>query len=146
MQIIINRGINNALSKVIVFKNSTEVASCAYKEDCIDLDVTQNDLIEIKLRLLDSSSLTISSFTYQAGFEGVYVGGSKVYRICELIAYSILPYLCMLFLVLRSSVTSEAYEWFCASFVVVTALTLVGLKVGMLFPALRKKMYRLHYL
>ncbi len=146
MKIIINRGFDKLLTKIIVFKNEREVNACHFQNDYCALDAIEGDRIVVKLKFPDTSTVTIASFIYHRGNDIYYVYPTTLCKIWELLTYAVLPYTGLLLLALRAAINSEAYSWFCAAIIALTALSLVCLKTCVLLPSMRKRLLRLEIL
>ena len=142
MKIIANRGFDKLLTRIIVLRNAEETTVGYFKNDCCELDAKDGDHIVVKLRYLDTSAVTIASFVYHTGNDVYYVCPTRMCRIWELLNYCILPYTCLLLLALEVAVECEAYAWFCVAMTVLMLVSLLGLKISMLIPSMRKRLMR----
>lgn len=73
MKIIVNRGFENMLARVVVFKNARPIIVCPIQKDFCEMDAKEGDRIEIKLKALGMISQTLASFTYQEGKDTIYI-------------------------------------------------------------------------
>ena len=146
MKIIVNRGIGKTLTRILVFKNSESIMDCPIKKDYCEFDAKEGDQIVIKLKSLDTFTLTIASFVYHEGKDTFYVGPTMVCKSWELANYRIFPYFCLLFLTFRVAIESDTYERFCASMIVLTALSLMCLQFCILIPFMQKRLFKLEWL
>lgn len=143
MKIIINRSFINIFARIIVYRNQQKMNSISIRGDGCELHVREGDQVEVRLKSLCLWSSTIASFVYHEGNDSYYVSPTMVCKIWELASFKILPYFSLLFLVLRASIVSETYEWFCTYMVVLTALSLMGLQICMQIPYMRKELFSL---
>lgn len=144
MKIIVNRGFENMLARVVVFKNARPIIVCPIQKDFCEMDAKEGDHIEIKLKALGMISL--ASFTYQEGKDTIYIHPTLLCKRWEVASYRVLPYFSLLFVVLQAVIKSVAYGWFCAGILVLTALSLIGLEVCKSIPSMRSRLFTLAYL
>ena len=144
MKIIVNRGFENMLARVVVFKNARPIIVCPIQKDFCEMDAKEGDRIEIKLKALGMQ--TLASFTYQEGKDTVYIWPTLLCKRWEVASYRVLPYFSLLFVVLQAVIKSVAYGWFCAGLLVLTALSLMCLEVCKSIPSMRSRLFTLAYL
>jgi hypothetical protein len=144
MKIIVNRGFENMLARVVVFKNARPIIVCPIQKDFCEMDAKEGDRIEIKLKALGMQ--TLASFTYQEGKDTVYIWPTLLCKRWEVASYRVLPYFSLLFVVLQAVIKSVAYGWFCAGILVLTALSLMCLEVCKSIPSMRSRLFTLAYL
>ena len=90
MKIIVNRGFENMLARVVVFKNARPIIVCPIQKDFCEMDAKEGDRIEIKLKALGMQ--TLASFTYQEGKDTVYIWPTLLCKRWEVASYRVLPY------------------------------------------------------
>ena len=146
MKIIVNRGFDNMLTSIVVFKNGQPAIACPIQKDFCEIDAKEGDRIEIKLKALGMISQRLAAFTYQEGKDTVYIRPTMLCRRWEIANYRVLPYFSLLFVVLQAVIKSVAYGWFCAGILVLTALSLMGLEVCKSIPSMRSRLFTLAYL
>lgn len=146
MKIIINRGFEKILTKIVVFKNGQEIIVCPAKKDYCELDAKEGDQIVIKLNSINTFVLTVASFTYHEGNDVFYISPTKAYKIWELLNFKIFPYLSLLFLAFTVVIESDMYKWFCIGMIVLTALSFICLQTCMMTSFMEKKWFKLNYL
>lgn len=146
MKFIVNRGFNNTFSRIVVFKNAQRIMVCPMRKDYCEFDAKEGDNIVIKLKYLDTYTMTIASFAYHEGKEIFYAHPTKMCKLWELANFKILPYLSLLFLVLQTTIKSDAYDWFCAGIIVLTALSLLCFQYSMLISYMRKRLFKVDIL
>lgn len=144
MKIIVNRGFENMLARVVVFKNARPIIVCPIQKDFCEMDAKEGDHIEIKLKALGMISL--ASFTYQEGKDTIYIHPTLLCKRWEMANYRVLPYLSLLLLVLQSVTTSAACKWLCAGFLVLTALSWLSFQGCKSNPSMRSRLFTLAYL
>lgn len=144
MKIIVNRGFENMLARVVVFKNARPIIVCPIQKDFCEMDAKEGDHIEIKLKALGMISL--ASFTYQEDKDTIYIQPTLLCKRWEVASYRVLPYFSLFFVVLQAVIKSVAYGWFCAGILVLTALSLMGLEVCKSIPSMRSRLFTLAYL
>jgi hypothetical protein len=143
MKIIVNRGIDKILTKIVVLKNAQEIVVCPIKQDYCVLEVNEGDQIVIKLRFLDNSTLTVASFAYQEGKDIFYISPTLISRRIELAIFKILPCFCALFYVAKTALKSNTVEWIFTGSIVLTVFALLLHQICMLIPFIRKKLFTL---
>ena len=146
MKIIVNRGFENMLASVVVFKNARPIIICPIQKDFCEMDAKEGDRIEIKLKALGMISQTLASFTYQEDKDTVYIRPTMLCKRWEMANYRVLPYLSLLLLVLQSVTTSAACKWLCTGVLVLTALSLLSFQGCKSNPSMRSSMFTLAYL
>jgi len=146
MKIIVNRGFENMLTSIVVFKNGQPAIACSVQKDFCEIDAKEGDRIEVKLIALGMISQRLAAFTYQEGKDTVYIRPTMLCRRWEIANYRVLPYFSLLFVVLQAVIKSVAYGWFCAGILVLTALSLMGLEVCKSIPSMRSRLFTLAYL
>ena len=146
MKIIVNRGFENMLARVVVFKNARPIIVCPIQKDFCEMDAKEGDRIEIKLKALGMISQTLASFTYQEDKDTIYIQPTLLCKRWEMANYRVLPYLSLLFLVLQSVTTSAACKWLCTGVLVLTALSLLSFQGCKSNPSMRSSMFTLAYL
>lgn len=143
MHIIINRGFENQLTRIIVFKNQEIATSLSFKKDHYNIDANEGDQFSIQLRVLGLHDISIADFSYQPGLDIHYITESWRYKVWEFANYKMLPYLCLLLLGFRSVVESEQYDWICACAIVLTTLSLISFQLCLRCPITRKGFFSL---
>lgn len=146
MKTIINRGFDKTFTEITMFRNGQHVIDCPLNGDCCECDAEEGDQITIKFRFLDTSTLTIASFSYHNDNDIIYVSPTMMYRRWELVCFKILPYFSILFLVLKPAIKSDKYEWFCTSMIILTALLLICFQLSTFVPSIRNKFFKLESL
>ena len=146
MKIIVNRGFENMLTSIVVFKNGQPAIACSVQKDFCEIDAKEGDRIEVKLIALGMISQRLAAFTYQEGKDTVYIRPTMLCRRWEIANYRVLHYFSLLFDVLQAVIKSVAYGWFCAGILVLTALSLMGLEVCKSIPSMRSRLFTLAYL
>ena len=137
MKIIVNRGFENMLASIVVFKNGQPAIACSVQKDFCEMDAKEGDRIEVKLIAHGMISQRLAAFTYQEGKDTVYIRPTMLCKRWERANYQVLPYLCLLLLVLQSVTTSAACEWLCAGLLVLTALSLMSFLACKSNPSMR---------
>ena len=92
MKIIVNRGFENMLARVVVFKNARPIIVCPIQKDFCEMDAKEGDRIEIKLNALGMISQTLASFTYQEDKDTIYIQPTLLCKRWEVASYRVLPY------------------------------------------------------
>ena len=64
MKLIVNKGLNNALSKISIIKNSKEEIVYPPGKDYCELNLEDHDKIVVSLKLMDSFKIKLISFSY----------------------------------------------------------------------------------
>lgn len=146
MKIVVNRGFENMLTSIVVFKNGQPAIACSVQKDFCEMDAKEGDRIEVKLIALGMISQRLAAFTYQEGKDTVYIRPTMLCKRWEMANYRVLPYFSLLFVVLQAVIKSVAYGWFCAGILVLTALSLMGLEVCKSIPSMRSRLFTLAYL
>ena len=146
MKIIVNRGFENILARVVVFKNARPIIVCPVQKDFCEIDAKEGDRIEVKLIALGMISQRLVSFNFQEGKDTVYIRPTMLCKRWEMANYRVLPYLSLLLLVLQSVTTSAACKWLCAGVLVLTALSLLSFQGCKSNPSMRSSMFTLAYL
>lgn len=146
MKIIVNRGFENMLTSIVVFKNGQPAIACSVQKDFCEIDAKEGDRIEVKLIALGMISQRLAAFTYQEDKDTVYIRPTMLYKRWEMANYRVLPYLSLLLLVLQSVTTSAACKWLCAGVLVLTALSLLSFQGCKSNPSMRSSMFTLAYL
>ena len=146
MKIIVNRGFENMLTCIVVFKNGQPAIACPARKDFCEMDAKEGDRIEVKLIALGMIAQRLSAFTYQEGKDTVYIRPTMLYKRWEMANYRVLPYLSLLLLVLQSVTTSGACKWLCAGFLVLTALSWLSFQGCKSNPSMRSRLFTLAYL
>lgn len=142
MKIIVNRGFERFLTRVVVFKNAQEIVACPIKKDYCEFSAKEGDQIVIKLKSLGASALTVACFDYHEWKDTFYVGPTMLCKIWELFNFKILPYICLLLLAIGAAIESDTYSWFCAGMIVLTALSLIIFLACMLIHPMRKRLFQ----
>lgn len=143
MKILINNGFNKNFSKVILYKNSQEILLCPIKEGLYEIEAKKSDLIVVKLKSFGNISSKIADFVCDNENDTIYVNPTKRCKEWEFLNFKIFPYFSLLFLVLKPTVMSEVYEWFCTSIIVLTALSLICFQFYTLIPAMSVKLFKI---
>lgn len=146
MKIIVNRGFDNMLTSIVVFKNGQPAIACPIQKDFCEMDAKEGDRIEIKLIAHGMISQRLAAFTYQEGKDTIYIQPTLLCKRWEVASYRVLPYFSLFFVVLQAVIKSVAYGWFCAGILVLTALSLMGLEVCKSIPSMRSRLFTLAYL
>jgi hypothetical protein len=146
MKIIVNRGFENMLANVVIFKNARPIIACPIQKDFCEMDAKEGDHIEVKLIALGMILRRLAAFTYQEGKDTVYIRPTMLCKWWERANYQVLPYFSLLFVVLQAVIKSVAYGWFCAGILVLTALSLMCLEVCKSIPSMRSRFFTLAYL
>lgn len=146
MKIIVNRGFDNMLTSIVVFKNGQPAIACPIQKDFCEMDAKEGDRIEVKLIAHGMISQRLAAFTYQEGKDTVYIRPTILCKRWEMANYRVLPYFSLFFVVLQAVIKSVAYGWFCAGILVLTALSLMGLEVCKSIPSMRSRLFTLAYL
>ncbi len=146
MKIVVNRGFENMLASVVIFKNARPIIACPIQKDFCEMDAKEGDHIEVKLIALGMILRRLAAFTYQEGKDTVYIRPTMLCKSWERANYRVLPYFSLLFVVLQAVIKSVAYGWFCAGILVLTALSLMGLEVCKSIPSMRSRLFTLAYL
>ena len=146
MKIIVNRGFDNMLTSIVVFKNGHPAIACPIQKDFCEMDAKEGDRIEVKLIAHGMISQRLAAFTYQEGKDTVYIRPTILCKRWEMANYRVLPYFSLFFVVLQAVIKSVAYGWFCAGILVLTALSLMGLEVCKSIPSMRSRLFTLAYL
>ena len=73
MKIIVNRGFDNMLTSIVVFKNGHPAIACPIQKDFCEMDAKEGDRIEVKLIAHGMISQRFAAFTYQEGKDTVYL-------------------------------------------------------------------------
>ena len=146
MKIIANRGFDNMLTSIVVFKNGQPAIACPIQKDFCEMDAKEGDRIEIKLIAHGMISQRLAAFTYQEDKDTIYIQPTLLCKRWEVASYRVLPYFSLFFVVLQAVIKSVAYGWFCAGILVLTALSLMGLEVCKSIPSMRSRLFTLAYL
>ena len=146
MKIVVNRGFENMLASVVIFKNARPIIACPIQKDFCEMDAKEGDHIEVKLIALGMISQRLVSFNFQEGKDTVYIRPTMLCKRWEMANYRVLPYFSLFFFVLQAVIKSVAYGWFCAGILVLTALSLMCLEVCKSIPSMRSRLFTLAYL
>ena len=144
MKIIVNRGFNKIFSRIIILKNSQEIIVCSSIKDYYEIDAKKGDRIVVKLKAFSTFTSQIANFVCNDEYDTYYICPTIVLRGWELLNFKVLPYFSLLFLVLKISIMSELYIFFCTGMILLTALSLMSLQFCMLIPALQVKLFKLY--
>lgn len=139
MKVIINRGTDKLLSRILVYKNDNKYET--HTTDILTLDAKEGDNILIKSKSLDFLSATIATFVCESKDDILYIYPTILSKIWNAVNYIILPYSCLFLESLRLVITSETFKWFCVFMIALTALSVVCQKLSMHILFLRKRMY-----
>lgn len=139
MKIIINRGIEKLLTRILIYKNGNRYGVSV--TDSITIDSNEGDTIVIKLKSLDITTVTIASFVCVSKNDIIFIYPSIPYKIWDAMNFIILPYSCMLLASLRLCVQSEIFGWGCTSLFGLTAISLICQKLSVYVPVIKKRMY-----
>lgn len=93
MKIIVNRGFDNMLTSIVVFKNGQLAIACSVQKDFCEIDAKEGDRIEVKLIAHGMISQRLAAFTYQEGKDTVYIRPTILCKRWEMANYRVLPYL-----------------------------------------------------
>ena len=97
MKIIVNRGFENMLARVVVFKNARPIIICPIQKDFCEMDAKEGDRIEIKLKALGMISQTLVAFTYQEDKDTIYIQPTLLCKRWQAIAFYLILVCCLLF-------------------------------------------------
>lgn len=142
MKLIINKGLNNVLSKISIIKNSKEEIVYPPGKDYCELNLEDNDKIVVSLKLMDSFKIKLVSFSYPQEKNILYIEPTILCKVWELLNFKLLPYLCIMLLTLKAAISSHTFSWLCAGMVALTALSLITMQVGKYITSIRKKLFR----
>ena len=143
MKIIVNRGFDKALTRIVVYKNGQKAAVSTMEGDCCEVSAKEGDKILVKLGFLDTSMLTIASFACHGEHEIYYVSPTAMYRRWEVANYKLLPSFCALFFLLKIGLRSDTLEWLFVGMIFLTVLSLISLQLCSLIPVVRKRMFQI---
>lgn len=146
IKIFINKGLNNALSKISIIKNYKEEVVYSLGKDYCELNIEDFDNIVVSLKLMDSFKIQLVSFSYPQEKNILFIEPTTLCKIWELINFQFLPYLCILLFALKAAITSSSFGWLCAGMVVLTALSLVTMQVSKYIPSIRKRLIRVKWI
>lgn len=141
MKIIVNRGFTNLLTRIVVSRNGQEVADCHADKDYCEYEAKKGDRIVVSLR-----NVTVAQFVCEGDNDTYYISPTMACKRWELASFKILPYLTLIFLALRGSVESAAYEWFCIGMLLVTVLSLICLRAFPFRPFMWERLFRIEKL
>lgn len=147
MKIFFNSGYNNALSKLLVFRNGHKISYDKTKSGRYEFVAEEGDRISIKLKYCDTTISTIADFTFSKGKDTFYVYPSKLLKIWELLCYKAFLCICLLFIIYKSAMmNSVVYDCLFAITIAILALSLVCLQFCMLNSSMLKKFYNIERL
>ena len=101
MKIIVNRGFDNMLTSIVVFKNGQPAIACPIQKDFCEMDAKEGDRIEIKLIAHGMISQRLAAFTYQEDKDTIYIQPTLLCKRWEVASYRVLPYFSLFFVVLH---------------------------------------------
>ena len=130
------------LARLVVFKNGQKTIGCSINEDYCEFDAKENDHIDIKLKFLDTTTLTVASFVCQGESETVYISPTNICRNWELAIFRILPGLCCLALLLKIVTRADTYEWLFTGIIVLNVLALICFQFFAFIPFMRKRLFK----
>lgn len=140
MRIIINRGLSNIFTKIVVFKNGQEMVDCPIKKDCCELDAKIGDQIVINLRSL--GYVPIASFVCNSESETYYISPTMFCRRWEFLSFKIFPYLTLILFGGKMFIESDMYDWLCAAMILLTVLSFIFIQACPFQPFMWKKLFK----
>lgn len=146
MKVIVNRGFDKILTRIVVFKNERKIATSSMRRDYCKFEAEEGDKVEIGLKLFDATTSIIASFICNRENEVIYVRSTRMCKKYELLSFKILPTLCALSFLLKILVVSEVYEWLFMAMITFIVLSVIGFQCCMLIPFVRKRLFYLEHL
>ncbi len=146
MKLIINRGVNNYPSKIIISENGNEVLKCSTANDICELNLEEDAQVVISLKFWGSLRMRLATFSYTQGREVLYIGPTSLCQVWEFLNFKLFPFLCILLLALKVSINSPLYSWFCTGLIVLTAVSLFTLQIVKFIPPIRRKLFMLYWI
>ena len=146
MKLIINKGLDNALSKISIIKNNKEEIVYPQGQDYCELNLENDDKIVVSLRMMDSFKIKLISFSYPQEKNVLYIEPTNLCKVWELMNFKLLPYLCIMLLALKAAITSPSFGWLCAGMISLTALSLMTLQISKYLPSFRKNLFHVRWI
>lgn len=140
MKLIVNRGFENLLSKVIVYKNGIAVGAIPVKSDHITFNAQAGDTIVVRVRSAFFCSWNLTSFVCQPEKDTYLLSPSMLCKVWEAMNYWVLPYL---YLLLKILPLPGGYQWIATGVIVLLAVSLVSSQVYKAIPTTRQKSLKL---
>lgn len=142
MKLIVNKGIKHTLSQITILVNGKKQISNAAIRGYCEFHTEGKDCVNVYLRFMDGLNIQLSSFSVLEDNDVVYIQPSMIYTLWTSLNFMILPFLCILLLVLKPTIKFVGYEWVCAGIVVLTAISLITMQVMELIPSICKRLFK----
>lgn len=144
MKIIVNRGFDKIITKIVISKNKKEIMICPIKQDYCTFDAKEGDQIVIKLRFLGGLTLPIASFNCHKTDNTFYISPTSLFKRWILVNYMIFPgiYL-LLYVIQKAMIGLNLYNWFYTSIVAMWALSLICMGFCQYVKFMRQRMFKL---
>lgn len=142
MRIIVNRGFDKTFTRIVVFGNRQEIASCPIKQDYCEFESMVGKRFLVKLRYPSSFTFTIASICCNDHNDTFYITPVKMFKVWTIINYMILPGIFLLFYILQKTNVSDLYDSCFTGLVVLWALSLIFMGFCHYIPWMRKKMFK----
>lgn len=143
MKIIVNRGLNNIFTRIIVTNNTKEITSCPTSKDYCEFDAKIGESFFVKLRNPNTSTFTIASIDCKGLNDTFYICPTRLFKNWILVNYMILPGICLLFYILQKATVSDFYDLFLAGSMALWALSLICIEFCQYVPFMRKKQFNI---
>ena len=141
MRIIINRDVSSYLSEIVTIINGQETVSCPFKQDYCEVKAEDGDHIEVILKFMDQSMLILASFRYKEENNLLLIYPALFYKLWIVATYAIIPYISIFLLVLKPIIDTRLFDWTCVGFILLTAISIFTLKVSILIPYIRNRLF-----
>lgn len=146
MKLIIDKGINNIFSRILIIRNGKEKTIFPTDCDYCEFPIEKNNILDISLKTRISGTIPLTSISYSQEKNIIYIRPSTLYKVWESVNFKWLPYLCIILLVLGISIDNSIYEWVCAVMIALTAISLMTMQFGQWIPSIRKKLFHATWL
>lgn len=147
MKIIINRGFNNILSRVLVFRNGQKINGWTRKDCFCEFDAKEEDQILVKIKNLDTTTATVASFIFHEGKDTFYISPNKMLNVWEFVSYKVFLCVCLIYIIYKvAMIESNVFDWVFAAMIFIMALSLVCLQLCMLSSKMLGRFYKLECL
>lgn len=145
MKLIVNRGFENLLTRVVVYKNGQAISGTPFESDCCTFNAQEGDTVVVRLRALSRLGVwTVASFVCQQGTDTYLLSPTRLCRVWELVNYRVLPWLFIILLIPNIVVPgSELYNTFAIGVLVLLVLSLLAFYACATMPSMRQRFYKL---
>lgn len=146
MIIIVNRGFDKFLSKIVISKNSRETTTCPVTQDCCKIDTREGDQIAVKLKFYGCLALTIASAVCHDRNKTLYICPTTLFKAWTFVNYNVFMCLFLLFFILEKAISTNEFLVVQTALVVAWALSLMSMGFCHNCKTVRKKMFSLQFI